>query len=153
MPAGTFTLFKANIDDLRMQDLVGATVKMMLVTSSYTPNAATDGHSVLADITNEIANGNGYTTGGAALANKAVTAVTNGWKYASDNIAWTASGSGIPAWRYAIMYVDGSLWGKTSPLLGYFVGDNTPADIPLTTAPNPLTINCPANGWFDNKQA
>jgi len=37
----------------------------------------------------------------------------------------------------------------TNPLIGYFLGDTTPADVPATTVGNPLTINCPANGWFD----
>lgn len=38
------------------------TFKMLLVTSSYTPNK--DTHTKRSDITNEVANGNGYTTGG-----------------------------------------------------------------------------------------
>ena len=36
--------------------------KVLLVTSSYTPNVDTDNDR--ADVTNEVANGNGYTTGG-----------------------------------------------------------------------------------------
>lgn len=149
MAAGTFTLYSANKDDLRLQDLVGATVKMTLHSSSYTPNNATGGHAVAADLTNEIANGNGYTTGGVTLGSLAVTAVTGGWKFASADASWTASGAGIPAWRTAVMRVSGTLWGKTDPLIGYFLGDSTPADIPLTASPNPLTLACPANGWFD----
>jgi hypothetical protein len=61
---------------------------------------------------------------------------------------WTASGAGIPAWRYGVLYVVGSLWGITSPLLAYFTGDSTPADVPLTASGNQLQVNCPANGWF-----
>lgn len=38
------------------------TFKIMLVTSSYTPDE--DSHLDRADVTNEVANGNGYTTGG-----------------------------------------------------------------------------------------
>lgn len=154
MASGPFTLFRANLDDLRMQDLLGATVKLALVTSSYTPNAANNGHSLWSDAsTNEIANGNGYTTGGATLANDVVSLVTNGHMYDSDDPAWTASGGSIPAWRYAVMYVSGALWGKTNPLIGYFVGDSTPADVPATTSGNPLTVNVNAGGWFDITQA
>jgi len=91
MAAGTFTLYRANLDDLRMQDLVGATVKVALVSSAYTPDAANTGHDEWADVSaNEIANGNGYTTGGATLANDAVSTITNGHKYDSDDPAWTA---------------------------------------------------------------
>lgn len=39
--------------------------KVMLVTSSYTPNVDTDNDR--ADVTNEVANGNGYTTGGKSV--------------------------------------------------------------------------------------
>lgn len=149
MTANAMVLYSANKDDLRMQDLVGATIKVMLVSSAYTPNAATGGHSVLADITNELANGNGYTTGGYAVGTNTVTAITNGWKFSTTDASWTGSGTGIPAWRYAIMYVSGTLWGKTNPLIGYILGDNTPADIPLTASGVPLSISCPAGGWFD----
>lgn len=149
MAAGTVTLYAANLDDLRMQDLAGATIKLSLHASSYTPSDGTSGHSVAADLSGEIANGNGYVTGGATLANVTVTASGNGWKISSDNVTWNASGGNIPAWRYGVLRVDGSLWGKTSPLVGYFLGDNAPADVPATTDGNPLTINCPASGWFD----
>lgn len=40
------------------------TFKVLLVTSSYSPNK--DTHTKRSDVTNEVANGNGYTTGGAA---------------------------------------------------------------------------------------
>ena len=38
------------------------TFKVLLVTATYTPNV--DTHNDRADVTNEVANGNGYTTGG-----------------------------------------------------------------------------------------
>jgi hypothetical protein len=151
MAAGTFTLFSANKDDLRMQDLTGATIKMALVNSTYTPDATYNGHDEWADVSaNEIANGNGYLTGGATLANDVITGITSGFKYSCDSpIRWTASGGSIPAWRYAVMYVSGSLWSKTNPVIGYFVGDSTPADIPATTTGNNLDITVPSGGWFD----
>lgn len=149
MAAGTITLYEANLAALNIDDLLGATVKLALLGSGYTPSDGTSGHDEWADVSaNEIANGNGYTTGGATLASLAKAAVTGGWKLSSGNPSWTASGGNIPAWRYGVLYVSGSLWGKTNPVIGYFVGDNTPADVPATTDGNPLTINCPANGWL-----
>lgn len=154
MAAGAFTLYRANLDDLRMQDLTGATVNVALVASTYTPDASNTGNALWADVSaSEIAGGNGYTTGGATLANDTVTTATNGWKYDSDDPSWTASGGSIPAFRYAVVYVVGTLWGKVNPLLGYFLGDTTPADVPATTAGNPLTITVNAAGWFDTTQA
>ena len=154
MAAGTFTLFRSNLDDLNPNDLVGATIKIALVSSSYTPDATNTGHDEWADVSaNEIANGNGYTTGGATIANDAASTATNGFKYDSDDPSWTASGGNIPAWRYAVMYVSGSLWGKTNPLIGYFLGDTTPADVPATSDGNSLTITVPTAGWFTVTQA
>ncbi|WP_341649947.1 hypothetical protein [Thauera humireducens] len=153
MAAGPITLYQANLDDMRMQDLLSATVKLSLHTPAYTPSAGTSGHSVAADLTNELPTAAGYTAGGATLTGKLVTAVTGGWKFESDDAAWNASGGNIPAWRYGVLRVDGALWGKTSPLIGYFVGDTTPADVPATSDGSPLTVACPANGWFDSKVA
>lgn len=150
MASGNIIIFGKNKDDIRLNDLTGATVKLALLSSAYTPDATVTGHSLLSDVSaNELANGNGYTTGGVALASLAVAALGTGFKFSSGNASWTASGSGIPAWRYGLLYVSGALWGMTNPLLGYFLGDSTPADVPLTTAGNPLTINVPANGWFN----
>jgi len=150
MPAGTFTLYSANKDDVNVADLLGLTLKIGLVSSAYTPNNATGGHSLWSSVSsNEIANGNGYTTGGATLGTLASTAITGGWKFTTANPSWTASGGNIPAWRYAVMYVSGTVWGMTNPVIGYFIGDDTPADIPATTAGNTLTLVCPSDGWFD----
>ena len=62
------TLFKK---DLLLGDhhLDSDTIHIALYTSSATLSAATDGYIT----SNEVANGNGYTTGGNALASKAVT--------------------------------------------------------------------------------
>lgn len=150
MAVGTITLFGANKDDLNINALVAGTVNLALVTSSWTPDVTTSGNSVWANVSaNEIASGGGYTTGGIALSSKVATAVTGGWKFSSASPVWTASGGGIPVWRYGVFYYVGTLWSLTNPLIGYFLGDTTPANVPATTAPNTLTITVPANGWFD----
>ena len=151
MAAGAFTIYSKNKDDIRLNDLTGATIKVALVSSAYTPNTdSSTGHSVWADVSaNEIANGFGYTTGGATITTDVATAIAGGFKYTSDNAVWTATGGPIPAWRYAVVYVSGTLWSMTNPLLGYLIGDNTPADIPATTDTNTLTLAVPAGGWFD----
>ena len=149
MAAGTFTFYGANKADYRLNDLVSANLRMALVSSAYTPDITATGNTLWANASaNEIANGNGYTTGGVALTGVvAANAGNTGFKLSSGNAVWTASGAGIPAWRYAVMYYNGTLWGKVNPLIGYFLGDSTPADVPLTTAPNPLTLTCPTGGW------
>jgi hypothetical protein len=79
------------------------TYKLMLCTSATF--TATD--TTLAGITKtEVANGNGYTTGGAALTNVAVTTVTtNDAKFDADDVTWTASGAALSAAK-AILYND-----------------------------------------------
>jgi hypothetical protein len=155
MAVGNFTVYRANLEDIRINDLVGsANLRMALVTSAYTPDASNTGHALWANVSaNEIANGNGYTTGGVALSSVAAATVTNGWKLTSSNPSWTASGTGIPAWRYGVIYYLGTLWGMVNPVIGYFLGDTTPADIPATSSGNPLTINVPANGWYSLTEA
>lgn len=149
-----FQFYGNNIDLLKISDLPTTTIKMLLTTSLYVPNTTNTGHTVLLDVTNELANGNGYTTGGVTLATPAVAAfLTTGFSLSTGNALWTASGTGIPAWRNAVIYVSGPLWGLTSPLLGFFVGDSAPLDIPLTSAGNSLQINTPANGWFTSTRA
>ena len=82
---------------------VGDTYKVALYTAATFDATAT----TLAGITKtEVANGNGYTTGGVALTNVAVTTVTtNGAKFDADDASWSASGGPITA-EFAIIYND-----------------------------------------------
>jgi len=128
-------------------DLDSNTIKLALFASSMTVDLVN--HDTFSDITGEIANGNGYITGGYTLTTKALTAITNGVKFSSDNVVWDAAGGSIPAWRYGVFYAVGTLNGIVNPLIAYFVGDSTPADVPSTTDGNSLQITCPTDGWFD----
>ena len=150
MAAGNVTLYSANKDDLNLNDLVGATVKLALVTSSYTPDATVTGHSLFSAVSaNEITTAGGYPAGGLTLTSPVATAITGGFKFSSATPSITASGGSIDAWRYGVLYVSGTLWGLTNPVIGYFLGDTTPANIPATTVGNTLSIPPNANGWFD----
>jgi hypothetical protein len=81
---------------------VGDTYKLMLC-SAATFDAA---NTTLASITKTEISGNGYTTGGATLANVAVTTVaTNNAKFDADDVSITASGGSIAA-SHAILYND-----------------------------------------------
>lgn len=71
-------------------DLDTDTIKVMLVTSTYTVDQ--DAHTKRSDITNEVV-GTGYSSGGSALANKAVTAdnTDNEGVFDADDLSWTTS--------------------------------------------------------------
>lgn len=79
------------------------TYKVRLLTAA-TFNAA---HTTLAATGGtEVANANGYTTGGATLTGVAVTTVTtNDAMFDANDASWTASGGAITA-SYAILYND-----------------------------------------------
>lgn len=150
MAAGTITLsdFACKYLLNGTADLDGATVKAALVGSGWTPDQVN--HDTWADASaNEIANGNGYSTGGVTLGTLAIAAVTKGYKWSSADATWTASGSGIPAWRYFVIYLSGTYNGVVDPIIGWCLGDSTPADVPLTTAGNQVIMYCPAGGWLD----
>lgn len=92
------------------------TIKVSLHTSAYTPDQ--DAHDYANDLTNEVANGNGYTTGGATLGSKTIdyTAGTNVVKLDAADTVWSAST--ITA-RYAVIYDSTPGSAATNPLLGY----------------------------------
>lgn len=102
----------------------GITVKAMLVTSSYVPDAA---HDFVDDITDEVS-GTGYTAGGAAITNRTVTidSANSIAKYDGDDVTWTSST--ITA-RGCVIYKDTGT-ASTSPLVGYidFGADKSSSD-------------------------
>ena len=81
-------------------DLDTDTIKLMLVTSAYTPNI--DTHTKRSDVTNEVT-GTGYTAGGVALANKTVTVNNTTDKGVFDADDVTISTATITA-RGAVLY-------------------------------------------------
>lgn len=84
-----YNSFKAKIMDGSI-DLDTDTIKVALVTSTYTPNQ--DTHDFFDDVTNEVS-GTGYTAGGATLASKTVTADTtdNEGVFDAADVTWASS--------------------------------------------------------------
>ena len=117
----TFTKYTSYKDDLLGGniDLANDTIKVALVTSSYTPSAA---HDFFDDITNELSTAGGYTAGGATITSPTISA---GVFDAADTM-WT---SATFTARYGIVYKDTGT-ASTSPLIGYidFDGDQSPDD-------------------------
>lgn len=114
-----FNSFKAKIMDGSI-DLDTDTIKVALVTSTYTPNQ--DTHDFFDDVTNEVV-GTGYTAGGATLASKAVSVDTtdNEGVFDANDVVWTTST--ITA-RGAVLYKSTGT-ASTSALIAYidFVTD------------------------------
>lgn len=120
-------------------DLDSHTFKAVL--SNTAPTAASDDE--LTDIT-QIANGNGYTTGGVTLAS--VTLLETGagtgiWQWTVADFSWTASGGSIATFQYVVIYSDTSTNDK---LLGYF---DYGGAVNITTG-NTFTVDVGASGVF-----
>jgi hypothetical protein len=91
------------------------TIKVMLCTSSYTPNQ--DTHRYKSDVTNEVT-GTGYTAGGATLTTIAPSYAsgTNTLTLDANDVSWP--NSTIVA-RYAVVYDATPSTDATRPLIGY----------------------------------
>jgi len=146
MASGPVNIYDSAPGAMQGVDLLTEPVIVTLHTNSYTPSAA---HNERADLTNQLGTAFGYTQNSHALAGKAFITVTQGTAFASSNLGITATGGDIPAWRYAVMSLTGTFNGLTDPLIGYWIGDTTPADIPATPDGQILTLVVPTGGWVD----
>lgn len=120
-------------------DFLTDTIKGTLHTTTWVPDIDTD--EVFGDVTDEVANGNGYTTGGVTLGSKTVvyTATGNISTFSSAAASWTAAGGSI-VFRYLILWRDST----TDPLIGYVDTGSTQT----ITDGNSVTFTPGANGWF-----
>ena len=117
-----------------------------LFLSAGNANTLSVGTGIYGDLTNEHANGNGYTTGGVALTSVVWTQTGGVSTFDCDNPTWTASGGSIVA-RYAVIYRNATVNSIVKPLLCVCLLDTTPADVTATDG-NPLTIQINASGVF-----
>jgi chitodextrinase len=130
MAAGAWTFTDAARTNLLNGtfDIDSDTWKCALFLSTSNIGAAS---TTYAGLTNEHANANGYTTGGAAIT-LGLSGTTTVSVTASDP-TWTASGGSIVA-RFAVVYEVGG------NVLCYCLLDSTPANVTVTDG-NTLTIN------------
>ena len=116
-----YNAFKKNIMNGGI-DLDTDTIKVALVTSTYTPDQ--DAHEFWSDVTNEVT-GTGYTAGGATLANAAVTQdnTDDEGVFDADDVTWSSSTITAAA---AVIYKDTGT-STTSPIVCYldFGGDKS----------------------------
>lgn len=114
------------------------TIKVTLHTNAYTPSQTA--HQYQSDLTNEVAAGGGYTTGGITLANKTEAFAGQVKKFDADDVSWAAST--ITA-RYAVIADTTPGSAATNPLIAYV---DFGADVVSTGGA--FTITWDANGIF-----
>ena len=98
-------------------DFDSDTIKVALLTSSYSPNQ--DTHDYFDDVnTYEVSGATGYTAGGITLSSKTSTYDSANNVIILDAADVTWSSSTITA-RYAVVYDDSPATNGTKPLIGY----------------------------------
>jgi hypothetical protein len=98
----SFVKFNTFVEALaeKIHNLGADSLKVVLTNTA--PTAATDDQ--LADIT-QIANGNGYTTGGSAASTSSSAQSSGTYKLVLGDVVFTATGS-LGPFRYAVLYND-----------------------------------------------
>lgn len=120
--------------------------KLALFLSTSNCNTLSTGTGVYGDLTNEHANGNGYTTGGVALSGITWTESSGTITFDCTDPVFTASGGSIVN-RFGVIYKDATVNSIVKPLLAVCLADTAPADI-TTTSGNTLTWTINASGVF-----
>jgi hypothetical protein len=100
------------------------TAKLLLVTSGWTPAFDTD--DFINDIgANELASGNGYTTGGVTLTTKTVTydTASDQIRVDFDDVSWTFTAA--KTWLYGVVYIDTAGASSTDPIYAVLTWDSS----------------------------
>lgn len=106
------------------------TIKVALVSSSYTPSITADDY--FSDVSAYEVSGTNYTAGGAIISNISVSVASNKVVVDGDDVSWASNAGGFTNARYAIIY-KATGTASTSPLIGYinFTGDRGNTIAPL----------------------
>lgn len=98
-------------------DLNTDALKVALFTSTLSITQATDAYFDAAPYTsNEVANANGYATGGVALGSPTIATAALVFTFDGADVSWTVTGAGF-TYRYAIVY--DSTPGASKPLIAW----------------------------------
>ena len=125
-------------------DLDGTSVNfyVALHTSAASANATNAALSTPASLGTEVANGNGYATGGLSVSGRtwAAGASAGVFRFDSTAVVWTATGGDISNIKYAVIYQSGGKLVCYSKL--------TTSQFTLSED-NTLTVTPSANGIFE----
>lgn len=124
-------------------DLSSGTINMALYTSASNANTLSV-NKAKADLTNEVAQANGYLTGGVGISPFTWTNNAGLVTFTGANGVWTASGGSITA-RFAVIYKAGTFGGILNPIICVCLLDTTPADVTVADGQQ-LIVTISASG-------
>lgn len=110
-------------------NLESANVKLALLTKDYTPDL--DLHDVWADVSNEVADGNGYTLGGKALTNSSVSRSGSVIKWDADDVVFLNL---TKTFKYGLVYLDETVNSVVKPLILLIDFDDTSTTSDITVS-------------------
>ena len=144
---GTFNFYDSaglyiGDSSIDLSDATAGPYKVMLVTSTYTPNESL--HTILSDITNEITSAGGYAQEN--LIGGTWTEAAGVSTFNANNTVFTATGADYDAARYWVLYENTST-SPLKPLIAYGLIDDTPADVIVTDGTS-LTLQWNNLGLF-----
>ena len=146
MAVGAWTIyneFKKYLCSGTVLDMSGQ-FRIGLYTSAS--NAATLTLSILSELTNELADGNGYSTSGKALTETFGTgASASEFRFDSTAVIWTATGGSLANIKYAVIWASGAS-AAARKLVCY--SQLSTAQFTVTIG-NTLTITPSANGIWE----
>ena len=138
MNGGDDTTGSSAANAARVIDFDNNTLKIMLCTSSYAPNVATQ--ACVNSVTNEVS-GAGYTAGGITLTGCTLTLVGGTVTFDANDVTWFESVGGFTDARYAVIYKDTGT-ANTSTLFAYIdlISNKGNSDADLVIQMNALGI-------------
>ena len=139
-----YNLFKYALGK-KLIDLGADVFKLALFTSASNAGTTALTHSggtppLYADLTNEVSNANGYTTGGATVANTWTNSAGTE-TFGLANPQWTASGAGL-VFEFGVVYDS-----TTGHLVGWFYFDSTPTSVTVAAGVQ-MTVTIDVSGFF-----
>lgn len=116
MNGGQDTTGSSTAGAARVVDFDTDTIKVALVTSTYTPDVTN--HAAFNSITNEVS-GTGYSAGGATLSSPTLTESAGTTTFDAGDVTISQNAGGFTNARYAILYKSTGV-AATSTLIGYW---------------------------------
>lgn len=147
MAVGAFTFYNKFKRNLGAAAVNLSTGNFRLSLYLSTSNAATATLSTIGSVTNEVAEANGYSSSGKALASKTWTAGASAGQFRFNAAAtvWTATGGTITGIKFAVIWASGASAGARK-LVCYSQLSTARFDLTIN---NTLTITPAATGIFN----